>query len=509
MGRRLALIVGNADYQDPKLARLVAPTEDVRSLAEVLRNPQIGAFDDVATLLNETGANIRKAVSLFFLRKDRDDLLLFYFSGHGVRDDRGDLYLAVKDTEADVLSGTAIEAGFITNQMDTTHSRRQVLILDCCHSAAFARGTKAAIGESVGTGAAFDGTGYGRIVLTASDATQFAWDAPQDAAPAVTPSVFTRHLVEGLRTGDADTDNDGQITLDEWYHYTYSQVIIGTSKQTPKKFTYDLQGDVLIAKNPRAGLTPVDIPDELVAAIHSPFIGSRVDAVAELQRLLKGRNKGLSRAAEVELTKLSAADDSSKVRILAHGALEGRVGSANAPVDVSKPVVIPSPVPPPAAVPRIPDTRRTTVDATRHRWPSPGRLAMAAAALGAFGLLAIFSILLRPTSPYTGGPSASATAGPSLTSSALSQFVAVPNVYNLLQQDGTRALSDMGFAYVIWPVCSSSVAANHIRQVVLIDSSNNVTDILVDQDGVTAKGSQLARGTNVAVKVANGAPCTQ
>jgi hypothetical protein len=96
-----------------------------------------------------------------------------------------------------------------------------------------------------------------------------------------------------------------------------------------------------------------------------------------------------------------------------------------------------------------------------------------------------------------------------LTSSSLSQFVAAPNVYNLLQQDGTKALADLGFTYVIWPVCSSSVAANHIRQVVLIDSSNNVTDILVDQDGVTAKGSQLARGTNVAVKVANGAPCTQ
>jgi len=504
----LALIVGNADYQDPKLARLVAPTEDVRSLADVLRNPQIGAFDDVATLLNETGANIRKAVSLFFLRKDRDDLLLFYFSGHGVRDDRGDLYLAVKDTEADVLSGTAIEAGFITNQMDTTHSRRQVLILDCCHSAAFARGSKAAIGESVGTGATFDGTGYGRIVLTASDATQFAWDALQDATPAVTPSVFTRHLVEGLRTGDADTDNDGQITLDEWYHYTYSQVISSTSRQTPKKFTYDLQGDVLIAKNPRAGLTPVDIPDELVAAIHSPFIGSREDAVAELQRLLKGRNKGLSRAAEVELTKLSAADDSSKVRMLAHGALEGRVGS-DAPVDVSKPVVIPSPVPLPVAVPPVVDTGPTTVDPTRQRWPPRRRLAIIAAAIGAVALLAIFSILLRPTSPNTGGPSASATAGPSLTSSPLSQFVAAPNVYNLLQQDGTKALSDLGFTYVIWPVCSSSVAANHIRQVVLIDSSNNVTDILVDQDGVTAKGSQLARGTNVAVKVANGAPCTQ
>ena len=39
MRRKLALIIGNSEYQDPTLARLVTPNEDVNDLAEVLRAP--------------------------------------------------------------------------------------------------------------------------------------------------------------------------------------------------------------------------------------------------------------------------------------------------------------------------------------------------------------------------------------------------------------------------------------------------------------------------------------
>ena len=62
---------------------------------------------------------------------------MLYFSGHGVKDEQGNLYLAVKDTERPLLAGTSIEAAFITAQMDRSHSKRQILILDCCHSGAF------------------------------------------------------------------------------------------------------------------------------------------------------------------------------------------------------------------------------------------------------------------------------------------------------------------------------------------------------------------------------------
>ena len=48
---RNALIIANNEYVDDGLSRLRAPAHDAESLGEVLRSPDIGAFD-VRTLLN-------------------------------------------------------------------------------------------------------------------------------------------------------------------------------------------------------------------------------------------------------------------------------------------------------------------------------------------------------------------------------------------------------------------------------------------------------------------------
>src|SRR5262245_46398805 len=220
MDRRLALIIGSSEYDDAKLSRLRTPYMDVRNLAEALSDPAIGGFDEVTPLINQSSLLIRRSIARLFAEKKPDDLLLLFFSGHGVRDDNGDLYLAVKDTESDLLSATAIPAAFITAEMDRSRSRRQILILDCCHSGAFARGTKGAPGLGVGTAAAFQGNGYGRIVLTASDSTQYAWEGDQVIGQPEN-SVFTHYLVRGLKTGEADADADGRITLDELFDYVY------------------------------------------------------------------------------------------------------------------------------------------------------------------------------------------------------------------------------------------------------------------------------------------------
>ncbi len=42
MGRKLALIIGNSEYDDASLARLMTPSEDVNDLAALLRSPNIG-----------------------------------------------------------------------------------------------------------------------------------------------------------------------------------------------------------------------------------------------------------------------------------------------------------------------------------------------------------------------------------------------------------------------------------------------------------------------------------
>jgi len=241
--------------------------------------------------------------------------LLLYFSGHGVLDDQGELYLAAKDTERDLISGTAVPAAYITGEMNRSRSRRQVLIFDCCHSGAFARGAKGVAGASVGTASVFEGTGYGRVVLTATDATQYAWEGDQVIGRAEN-SVFTHYMIEGLRTGAADRDGDGRITLDEMYDYVYEQVVNKTPKQTPGKWSYKQQGDIVIAKNPKPVFRPAELPRELRDAVEDSRPWVREGSVHELARLLNGSVPGLSISAYEALTKLTH-DDSTRVKTAA------------------------------------------------------------------------------------------------------------------------------------------------------------------------------------------------
>ena len=319
MSSKLALIIGNSHYQDPNLAKLVAPGEDVNDLAVVLRNPEIGGFDRVITLIDQTDAVIRLGIEDFFAEKKPDDLLVLYFSGHGVRDEQGRLYLAAPNTRANRLRATAIAADFVTTEMDRSRSKRQVLILDCCHSGAFAQGSKAETGGSVGTGPAFEGTGYGRVVLTATDATQYAWEGDKIIGEADN-SVFTHYLVQGLQTGEADIDADGRITLDELYDYVYGQVVAKTPKQTPGKWSYKQQGDMVIARNPKPIVKPAELPADLRTAIESPLANVRIGAVRELDRLLNGSNASLALAAFDSIKHL-VEDDSRSVSSVASSVL--------------------------------------------------------------------------------------------------------------------------------------------------------------------------------------------
>jgi uncharacterized caspase-like protein len=269
MSKKIALLIGNSEYTDKKLSRLKTPRADVNGVAQVLRNPEIGNFDDVTVLLNEKVDILRRQIARLFIDRQRDDFLLLYFTGHGVKDEYGQLHLAVSDTEHKFLDATAIPASYVTRHMDRSRSRRQVLLLDCCHSGAFEWGAKAALGEGVGAEAAFKGTGYGHYVLAASDAMQYAWEGDQILGKAET-SVFTRFLIEGLQTGKADIDSDGLITIDELYDYIYERIIGSTSKQTPCKWTYGEQGNIAIARNPNSSVRQkeqMDVVTEIESAL--------------------------------------------------------------------------------------------------------------------------------------------------------------------------------------------------------------------------------------------------
>ena len=319
MSGKYALIIGNTEYTDPGLAKLTAPGKDAEDFARVLKDPDICAFDDVKVLLDQAYPVIREAIDEFFDEKKPNDLLILYFSGHGVRDEFGTLYLTAKNTNRSRLRSTAIKSDFIHETMDQSRSKRQVLILDCCNSGAFPQGTKAEVGGVMGMGTAFQG--YGRFVLTASDSTQFAWEGNKVIGK-TDNSLFTHFLVQGLE-GNADRDGDGKITVDELYDYAYEQVKLSTPKQTPSKFSSKQQGEIILRQNIRIEeAIPMPLPDDLIAATNSSLTYVREGAVRQLEELLKGKNLRLAHSARAALEKISKEDDSRHVSQMAADILE-------------------------------------------------------------------------------------------------------------------------------------------------------------------------------------------
>jgi hypothetical protein len=339
-----ALIIANYDYEDERLRTLTSPQSDASALSRVLGDPQIGDFA-VHSVINQPHFVVRREIDGFFRNRSRDDLLLLYFSGHGVKDEDGNLYLATTDTRRDWLSSTAVEAEFVHRAMERSLSRRQILILDCCYSGAFGRNLLAKSDDSIATGEQFGGRG--RVVLTASDAVQFAFEG--DAAVDVPASIFTSALVGGLETGEADLDRDGFIDVDEWYSYVHDRVTAAMPNQRPSKWSLDVRGSLIVAHNRHADPIQIGLPAELLEAMRSSFAGVREGSVAELAKLLDSHDARLARAAKLALQRL-ADDDSRRVSAAAMSTIAGGVpastgagggrpnapDSSNADVDAQK-----------------------------------------------------------------------------------------------------------------------------------------------------------------------------
>jgi hypothetical protein len=310
MPRRLALLIGAGTYDAPGLKPLSTPPHDVSALATLLRDPELGGFDEVKELVDVPEVQIRRALSAFFRHGKREDLLLVYFSGHGLRDERGRLFWATRDTDPDDLSATGVPASYVSDQMDASTSRRQVLVLDCCFGGAFVEGGKG--GDRVLTQSTFEGSGYGRVVLTASDSTQFAREGAHVVEQARL-SLFTHFLIEGLSTGAAAKPGAQIITLNDWYEYAYEQVVGENAAQTPCKWVYNQKGDLVIARNPRPTSAPQkEIPTELMESLRDPRTWIRLGAVEEVGKLLRS-DAAFSDAATRALQSL-ADDDSLRVR---------------------------------------------------------------------------------------------------------------------------------------------------------------------------------------------------
>jgi hypothetical protein len=328
--QRKALVVATDHYDDEMLNDLAAPAADAAALADVLSAQDLGAFD-VALLTNPTmGAALRAAVALLE-RAEPSDFLLLHFSCHGIKDQRGELYLAARDTEPDLLAATAIDAANLNRLMLDSPAQRIVLLLDCCYGGAFARGLAARAGGDVDVVDHFTqsslAAGRGRVVITASTAMQYSFEHIShnvDGQPR--PSLFTGALVEGIRSGDADRDHDGRVAIRELYDHVHERVQRLNAGQSPSKWEFGLQGDFYIAANPHWRVRPVPPPDAVIALARNESASLRLEAVRLLERRACGSDLGPAAGAR-DLLRILDSDDSPDVsaaaaRVLAKTAVQ-------------------------------------------------------------------------------------------------------------------------------------------------------------------------------------------
>ena len=345
---RLALVVATGMYTDPELRRLRAPARDAADLAEVLADPGIGGFA-VTTVIDQPAQQIRLAVEDFLDGRGTGDLLLIYLSCHGLLDARRRLYFAAADTRKDRLGATGVEAAWVLDQLEHCRARRQVLILDSCFSGAFAHGTKGEADLSLQD--RFLGQGRGRVVLTASTATEYSFEGdPADAAVTPAGSVFTAALVQGLRTGAADTDHDGHVSVDDAYAYVFDQVQAAGAAQTPQRWLYGAEGKILLARSPAGpAIIPAPLPESLRAGLDSPHPGIRIGAVTELGEWLTGGDPGKAATARRHLQEV-ANTDIPRVASAARTLLDSGT-TAEPPTPAIPHATTPAPPPSPTPVP--------------------------------------------------------------------------------------------------------------------------------------------------------------
>jgi Caspase domain len=243
---QVALLIGVSEYE-PGLNPLPGAIKDIEAMQDLLLNPEIGGFaaTDVIALKNPERQAAEEAIERLFAARQRDDLVLFYFSGHGIKDDFSNLYLSTrttrKDSNGELVRSTAVAAKFVQQCMGMSRSRRQVIILDSCFSGAFAEGMFAKddgaidIGEQLG--------GEGRAVLTSSSSMQYSFEQKKLGL-----SIYTECMVEGITTGEADQDGDRYISVQDLHHYLKKRLKERCPSMQPKIYTVEEGYNIKLSK---------------------------------------------------------------------------------------------------------------------------------------------------------------------------------------------------------------------------------------------------------------------
>lgn len=214
VGKRYALVIGINDYNDSTISDLSKARNDAKAMGKILK--ELGQFDQVFVMTDDilkndlnhlypTKLNIEEKVESILRFITPEDMIVIYFSGHGISDFDENGYLLTVDTVADKKFTTSLKIDWIVKKFQEKKIKKSLLILDACRDILYTSksAVRDSIREKIYTEAEVAATFY------STKSGYFSYEDDESDY-----GVFTKNLIYGME-GKADENGDGVVSFGE------------------------------------------------------------------------------------------------------------------------------------------------------------------------------------------------------------------------------------------------------------------------------------------------------
>lgn len=220
--------IGVGDYNDPKLPKLKFTCKDAQDFAKVVATKKGLPYEDVQVKLlcdsEATRADIFEAMEWLKQESSPNDVCIFFYAGHGLRDEKDRFFFIPYGCNSDKLYDCFSATDFRNEAEDI--NGKLIAFVDACYSGALLEGTRSAATSHFVEQLKRAKNGMLLYASSSSDTKSREDESWGNGA-------FTKALVESFNGAAREEQSEG-LSTQELEHFLYKEVRkITDFKQTP------------------------------------------------------------------------------------------------------------------------------------------------------------------------------------------------------------------------------------------------------------------------------------
>jgi serine/threonine-protein kinase len=237
---RWAILIGTQDYEDQSLGKLDHAVGDAKLLAEMLMKRYKVPAEQAVVLADENLVRLEQSIPDRLSKIGPDGSLIVYFAGHAYKDDKGVVYLALKNFDAKRPAEMGKPLQWLVDQMEQCPAKEKLLLLDCSQAGPDADAAhEPSTAEMIRSLKAPPGRSPLRTMTAVASCKAGERGQPW---PSKGHGLFAACLADAY-SGHADTNQDGRIEPTELFGFLQGAMSTAAAEvkaaQTPELFLPD------------------------------------------------------------------------------------------------------------------------------------------------------------------------------------------------------------------------------------------------------------------------------